>query len=1062
MRLNLHTLAVLTAIMLASFVAKAKEYDSKLNFVENKNQWESVVQYRAELPGGAVFITNQGFTYSFYSVKDLQIAHEKMHQLATLKEVENTPVHGHAYRMNFLGAHTDVYYSVADRRTTYHNYFIGNDPGKWAGKVPLYGKVIQHNVYDGIDVAVYSRGNAMKYDFLLAAGADAGQIQLQFEGVQPQISTKGTLIIHTSVNDIEEDAPYAYQMLNGSEVPVACKYVLLENGVIGFAFPNGYDASLPLVIDPVQVFGTFSGSTGNTYGFSACYDAEGALYAGGESFTTGWPATVGAFQTTFGGGIDCGLNKYSSDGTTLVFATYFGGSGSDLPNNMITNSNNELAVMGTTSSYDLPVSAGCYQSTSGGGNDFHVVHFSADGSAIIGATYVGGSGNDASNYGTSSNYGDQNRGELFFDDDGNILVAGSTSSFDFPVTSNAFQSANAGSQDGVVFKLNTDCSQLLYSTYLGGNMEDACFALVINSDGEVVVCGGTKSSDFPTTPGALHETPLGQTDGFVAILNLSSGLVHSSYLGTENFDHGFKVQVSNADEVLVMGQTGGDYPVSAGVYAIPNGNIFIDKLTSDLSSSIASTRLGTTQYPSGGGFVPTAFLYDYCGNTYLCGFQSSNELPVTPDAFQSSGNGFWFCVLDYGWASLSYASYYGNSDHVDGGSSRFDPNGIIYHSVCTIDAAFPTTPDAYAPNILASGWDVGSFKFDFEPVSIQAGIGIDLLSNDSVCAPGPITFDNLSINGLTYYWDFGDGTTSTEFEPTHIYQNAGTYQVMLAIQNTELCNSHDTAYITVHAFDPVIPDLTVNDTSICNPYQTISLNAQVNNLNEDMSFLWGPAAAIVSDPTAAAVTVNPSVSTDIYLTVTYTLGADICVEEMSDTIHINVVPPEPIHILNPDTLICIGQTVDLQVNGNDHYRYFWSPSEGAQNPESKETSVTPLVNTIYTLVATDSLECSVFDSVLVQVKPCCNMVIANAFSPNGDGKNDLFYLQVQESVIVHQFSIFNRYGQMVFDTVDLSQGWDGNFMGQPADVGVYYYYLKYLCLGSDEEIVQKGDITLLR
>jgi len=99
---------------------------------------------------------------------------------------------------------------------------------------------------------------------------------------------------------------------------------------------------------------------------------------------------------------------------------------------------------------------------------------------------------------------------------------------------------------------------------------------------------------------------------------------------------------------------------------------------------------------------------------------------------------------------------------------------------------------------------------------------------------------------------------------------------------------------------------------------------------------------------------------------------------------------------------------------------------------------------------------------LVQVKPCCNMVIANAFSPNGDGKNDLFYLQVQESVIVHQFSIFNRYGQMVFDTVDLSQGWDGNFMGQPADIGVYFYYLKYLCLGSDEEIVQKGDITLLR
>src|SRR5690606_25113051 len=105
-------------------------------------------------------------------------------------------------------------------------------------------------------------------------------------------------------------------------------------------------------------------------------------------------------------------------------------------------------------------------------------------------------------------------------------------------------------------------------------------------------------------------------------------------------------------------------------------------------------------------------------------------------------------------------------------------------------------------------------------------ISIDPLSYDSVCVPGSITFDNNSINGLTYLWDFGDGTTSTEFEPTHTYLTAGTYQVMLAIQNVELCNSHDTAYLTVYAFDPVFPDLSVSDTNICNPYQAIPLSAQ--------------------------------------------------------------------------------------------------------------------------------------------------------------------------------------------------------------------------------------------
>src|SRR5690606_20332588 len=123
----------------------------------------------------------RGFTYSFYNREDLQIAHEKMHKQDIQEDIDNTPDHGHAYNMNFAGANTNVYYTVTDQRTTYHKYFIGNKQEKWAGKVPLYVKVIQHNIYPDIDIAVYSRGNAMKYDFLLAVGADVSHIQLQFD-----------------------------------------------------------------------------------------------------------------------------------------------------------------------------------------------------------------------------------------------------------------------------------------------------------------------------------------------------------------------------------------------------------------------------------------------------------------------------------------------------------------------------------------------------------------------------------------------------------------------------------------------------------------------------------------------------------------------------------------------------------------------------------------------------------------------------------------------------------------------------------------------------------------
>ena len=945
--------------------------DHGLSFIENKNQWEPVVQYRADIPGGAVYITDQGFTYTFYSIADANLAHEKRHQNASMEEVNNTIVHGHAYRVNFVNADASPSYTPSGKKITYYNYFIGNDPSKWAGHVPAYGKIVQHNIYAGIDAAIYSEGNSMKYDFIVAAGANPAQVILNFDGVTPEITPSGTLKIVTTVNEIEESAPYAYQWVNGQKVQVACTYKKLANGNIAYDFPNGYDSRRALVIDPTQVFGTFSGSTGNTYGFSACYDGTGALYAGGETFTTGWPASTGAFQTTFGGGIDCGLNKYSSDGTTLIFGTYFGGNGSDMPNNMITNSNNELAVMGTTTSSNLPVSTGCFQSTAGGGNDFHVVHFSADGSALIGATYVGGSGSDAANAGTSNNYGDQNRGELFIDEDGNIIVAGSSSSSNFPTTPDAYQPNNAGAQDGVIFKLNADCSQLLYSTYIGGSAADACFALVVNANNEVVACGGTLSADFPTTSGAMFETLQGQTDGFALILNFNTGLVHSTYLGTTAYDHAFKIQLDGNEDVLVMGQTQGNYPISSGVYAISGGNIFIDKLQGDLSASIASTRLGTPQSPSGGGFVPTAFLYDNCNNTYLCGFQSSNQLPVTTNAFQSTGNGFWFCTLDPDWLNLSYASYYGNSDHVDGGSSRFDPQGIIYHSVCTIDATFPTTPNAYAPNILASGWDVASFKFNFEANSLQANIAINTSSNDSGCAPLTVTFDNLTTGALTYFWDFGDGTTSTDFAPTHTFTEEGVYNVMLAVSNPNSCNTDDTAYYPIHVFKADIPQIVVNDTSVCDLSQIITLTASVPNLSDDMVITWSPAAAIVSDPNQLSVQVDPSISQTFQIKVVDYAGDGMCVDSSFDFINITLAPLA-INLLNNDTIVCYGTDIALYTEGTQTNSYMYSsndPDNIIWTPNSQNTFATVNEAAFFKVTVQDNRGCIGEDSVYIDLYP---------------------------------------------------------------------------------------------
>ncbi|MFA6058419.1 MAG: hypothetical protein WC756_09480 [Taibaiella sp.] len=536
-------------LLITSFATLAK--DGNLDFIQNKNQFPNPVQYKAFVPGGAVFLKSDGFMFSYYKESDLERIHELKHDS---KDVSQEKVNFHAYSVTFSNANKNVVLTQENKQSYYHNYFIGNDPDHWAGNVPLYKKVTWNNIYQGIDALVYSREQSLKYDFVVKPGADPSQIALAFEGVKPELMKDGSLRIHTSVNTITEQAPYVYQVIDGKEVVVKCHYIVKPGNKIAFELPDGYQKAYPLIIDPVLVFSTFSGSTASTFGFSATYDLNGNLYAGGECFGTGWPITTGAFQIIYGTNVDAGINKYSSNGTSLLYSTYYGGNGTDLPNNMMVNANEELVICGSTSSSNLPLSIGCYDNILNG-TDIYIARFSTSGAVLKAATYLGGTGIEASNTALlSPNYGDANRGEVFTAPNGDIYIASSTTSANFPVTAGAAQTTLGGMQDGVVCKLDSNLTTLMYSTFLGGADNDAAFSLVLNSTNEIVVCGGTASANFPATTGSLHATAPGGTDGFVSIINTATGLAHSTYLGTADYDHAFKVQIDPSDNTFVMGK----------------------------------------------------------------------------------------------------------------------------------------------------------------------------------------------------------------------------------------------------------------------------------------------------------------------------------------------------------------------------------------------------------------------------------------------------------------------------------------------------------------------------
>jgi gliding motility-associated-like protein len=1160
--------------------------NSSLAFIENKGQWIDEAKFKADIPGGVMFLTNNGFVYNFVSQKDVDRIHELTcgSNSPTTANVANEIVRYHAYRVNFVGANNNAQFKPSARRSEYHNYFLGNDASRWAGNVGLFGVVEQENVYDGIDLKVYSSNTSasLKYDFIVNPGADAGKIALSFDGVKPEITREGHLKIKTSVNEVVEKAPYTYQNIEGKEVKVASRYKF-QNGVLSFEFPNGYNKAYDLIIDPDLVFATYSGGTGSSsfYSYTTTYDANGNLYAGADAWGTGWPVSTGAYQTTWGGGgHETAINKYSSDGTTLIFSTYFGGSSWDLPHAMYVNDLEELIVVGSTSSTNLPVTAGCYDNALSGVRDLYVAHFNTAGSALIGATYIGGAGEEPQLLNIAGNIPNVESNstnsaapvEVTIDGAGNIWVVANSNAADFPTTAGAYQSTNAGGIDGVIFKMSPDCSQLLYSSYMGGTGNDGFTAITFNNAGNIVVSGVTASSNFPTTPGAMITTaPGGTWDGFVSILNPATGAVlQSTYMGTSSTDMAEKIQVDCADNVYVMGRTHGTYPITPGAYyTSTTGNVFVDKLTPTLSASTISSRVGNGSNTS---FVPTAFLVDVCGNVYIAGFNAEGGLPLTPDAYQSSAASFWFATLEPNFNGLVYGSYFGVSgDHNHIGVNRLDPDGFVYHSICNFTAYPFTSPTSYSPNKQNSGQDMLSFKFNFEanPIKIKKTSSAGGLDTATHCIRGcksafveisrlvadpepmvvKLQYTGTAVRGQDYMY-LPDSivippnqlSAVLEVKPLLVPAPTGMREAIINVLSPCGCDGGGDQIVEqaiVRIYDSLYVNILTPLDTVC-PNTPISITAEIDTT---LQFSWSPAAfnqgsltinAIPTRTSRYSITVtqpgapntcpprtqtyeifvepipqisfdrdefficyNPGDSLDItgyampegtdyvfkwipgdymrndYDPVNKFLGpigdykkylnvqTPVAHCESTDSILIHVVPPFDFSYVGPaDTTIKYGDTVRLNTEG-DAEMWVWSPGTYLNDPLAKSPLARPLTTTTYQVIGIDEFGCRDTAEVIVRVKFASDAAIPNAFTPNGDGLNDVFKIELRTFEKMTEFKIFNRLGQLVYDGIDPSKGWDGNIDGKPAAMDTYFYQIKLTFPGGEQKVF-KGDVALIR
>ena len=624
MKIHIYPLLCLLFLPFWSFAQESDHCSSQhpsnpgnqIPFVQNLGQWDENVYFRAPLGDlNALFLEEKKLTYLFH---DLEVS-AGLHEAFRDPKCSSYEIPAHAYQVQFLNALNATIQATGEKRA-YHNYFIGNDPAKWASKVPLYQKVIYEEIYENIDLEVYSYGPAVKYDFIVAPEADLSPIQMDYQGLDDIFIQDGKLNLITSVDTIFEFQPFAYQFINNELVKVACNYQL--NGtVVSFDFPEGYNDQYTLVIDPVVVAATLSGTNGfKNFGHTATFDNGENVYAGGISFGVGYPTTTGAYQIDYAGGYtDMCLSKYNPDGSDLIYATYLGGTMRDFPHSIVTDFNQQLYIYGTSESSDFPTTANGYQQNFGGGFDIVVSKLNADGTALVGSTYMGGFLNDGHNNSSAwYNYGDVYRGEIVLDAQGNAYVASNTMSTDFPTSDNAFQTElnqNGGitdiAQDAVVFKLNSDLSTLYFSTFLGGDKPDTGGGLRVDDFGNVYVTGTAGHDNFPTTSGTIQsDWPGGIESAYVALISANGQeMLLGTFWGTDEVDHGFFMDIDEEDNVHIYGQTVSDeMPITPNTYFFNEGSHqFLAAFTPNLDEVVYSTVIG---------LGPSSNYYDFC----TCGF----------------------------------------------------------------------------------------------------------------------------------------------------------------------------------------------------------------------------------------------------------------------------------------------------------------------------------------------------------------------------------------------------------------------------------------------------------
>lgn len=1121
---------------------KANKYllSGNPKFEENKGQISGKdaadAKFVFKKGGLSIFVMKDGLAYQFNKTiypEGYDAAAETSHDKDKRQAELSKQIKLETYRMNMRlqGANPDATI-ISEGKSKDYAYFYGTSEEA----IFSYSKITYKNVYPNIDWVIYTKNDALEYDFVIKPGGNPNDIKIVSSDVE-QLSIKedGSLHLGNRMGNITEKAPFAFQ---GNKT-ISTRFALDKNS-ISFHVAD-YNPAEILVIDPQIEWATYYGgstaSSSDEQGFSTAIDrntndvylagwsvSNNILASGGfqSSFTSGmaaflvkfnsagqrlWAtyygtgftrgrscavdaagnvymcgrtdqsantgniiATTIAHQPSFGGGVsDAYLVKFNSAGQRL-WATFYGNDAEDTGEGCATDAFGNVYMTGHTfapisGTIDNIGNIGFQNSYGGGSYDGFLVKFNGAGVRQWG-TFYGGNGSDE---GLS----------CCTDAAGNVYLGGTASATINPATSstnlasNGFQNTHGGTIDGFLAKFDATGNRL-WATYYGGAQADYLQSCNTDAAGNVYIAGFTKSPNLAST-GAFQTTMGGTQDAFMAKFDANGARLWATYYGgSSNYDEGHTVVIDPAtNNVYLSGYTASTNNIATGGFqnALSGGyDAFLTKFDD------AGQRIWGTYYGGTGNDQNYASAVDNNSAVYLAGYTKSAS-GIASGGFQNTfaGGGTDGYLAKISPCSTPVITVQPTSYITCDGDTAMFKIKTSYESVYQ----WQVNNGSGFVNITNNGVYAGANNdslFIYNAVTATNGYTYRcLVSSDPNCPTLASDEASLTVNPsyhITNQVSVCYGETPYNFEGQNITQT-GNY--VHSYQTAKGCDSTITLNFTVGAA-PVHGNMfTVKGCGFVNfegnTYNSNTILTDTFKNTFGCDSLYRTVAIVITNPSVDTTVVeicqgdSYSFDNQVYnasgvYTNTY-VNADGCDSIRVLQLTVNPLPVLEITTADIQNKVCFGDVTELEASGASVYEWTLNQSDKTIPGNPYKPRFTEAENFIQ-VKGTDNNNCSNTTSITIQAQDCCDVILVpNAFSPNGDGLNDKFGVQMRSTPQSFKLTIFNRWGQLIFESGNINQEWDGTFKGQMVDPGNYFYMLQFECI-NDKVYTKKGDITLIR